>query len=77
MSEEQPHVRVTLDVIYQELMKMKADVADLKAASTAATVADHETRIRNVERQQWRWAGAAAAAGAGISTVINRIVGVE
>lgn len=36
-----------------------------------APVADHETRIRSLERRAWLLAGAAAAAGAGVGQLLD------
>lgn len=68
-----PYVKVSLDLIYTELMTVKSDVGEMKAASTVATVADHEGRIRALEKWVWRAAGVAAAGGAGLSQLITFI----
>lgn len=40
-----------------------AERADDREASTRATLADHEGRLRSLERRAWILAGGAAAAG--------------
>ena len=61
-----------------------ADVADLKVAiarietklDAALTVgADHEARIRRLERAVWLAAGAAAAAGGTLGSLATHILG--
>lgn len=69
-----PYVKVSLDLIYTELMAVKADVAEMKAASTAAIVADHEGRIRTLEKWVWGAAGIAAVGGAGLGQLITALM---
>ncbi|GAA1147837.1 hypothetical protein GCM10009651_35710 [Microbacterium natoriense] len=69
-----PYVKVSLDLIYTELMAVKADVAEMKAASTAAIVADHEGRIRTLEKWVWGASGIAAVGGAGLSQLITALM---
>ena len=63
---EGPHVKVTLDVIYDTLLTMQAQVAPLPAR-----VDDHEVRIRAIEKYLWIWIGASGLAGAGVASVVQ------
>ncbi len=63
---EHPHVKVTLDVIYDTLLTMQAQVAPLPAR-----VDDHEVRIRAIEKYLWIWIGASGLAGAGVASVVQ------
>lgn len=69
--EPTPYVKVSLDLIYTELMAVKSDVGEMKAASTVATVADHEGRIRALEKWVWGAAGLATIGGAGLAQLIT------
>ncbi|MEV1199471.1 hypothetical protein [Microbispora rosea] len=63
--------------IYDELKTVgsKLDRLDGKVDGTVAEVADHETRIRKLERVVWIAAGAAAAGGGVVGAVIRQAVG--
>ena len=63
---EHPHVKVTLDVIYDTLLTMQAQVAPLPDR-----VDDHEVRIRAIEKYLWIWIGASGLAGAGVASVVQ------
>ena len=73
-TESTPFVKVSLDLIYTELMTVKADVAEMKSASTAATVADHEGRLRTLEKWVWGAAGIAAVGGAGLGQLVTALM---
>lgn len=64
--EETPHVKVTLDVIYNAVLEIKGTLAPLPDR-----VDDHEVRIRAIEKYLWIWIGASGLAGAGISSVVQ------
>lgn len=74
-----PHVKITLADIWHELQLVRAEVADMKAANHTADlradVADHEARIRSLEKWVWRAAGLAAAVGLLGGGVLGDIVG--
>lgn len=72
--ESTPYVKVSLDLIYTELMAVKSDVGEMKAASTVAIVADHEGRIRALEKWVWGAAGIAAVSGAGLAQLITTLM---
>jgi len=63
---ERPYVKVTLDVIYDALLTMQAQVVPLPAR-----VDDHEVRIRAIEKYLWIWIGASGLAGAGVASVVQ------
>lgn len=77
MAAEDSGVRVTQAVIYETLMQLKTEVAILndkipaEIEKTDREIADHETRLRRLERQVWVIAGASAAAGSTVATFIN------
>lgn len=66
MAPEQPHVRVTLDKIYEELLSLKSDVQELKLTSTKEEVKDLRARIGALETWRWLVVGMATS----LSTVI-------
>lgn len=74
---EENGVRVTQAVIYETLMQLKTEVAILndkipsEIEKTDKEIADHEVRIRRLERQVWLIAGAAAAAGSTVANLLN------
>lgn len=77
MALEENGVRVTQAVIYETLMQLKTEVAILndkipsEIEKTDKEIADHEVRIRRLERQLWLIAGAAAAAGSTVANLLN------
>lgn len=52
-------------------VQLLVDVGVIK--STLAPIADHETRIRSLERRSWLLAGAAAVVGAGGAQLLEII----
>lgn len=64
--EDGPHVKVTLDVIYNAVLGLKEQLAPLPDR-----VDDHEIRIRAIEKYLWIWIGASGLAGAGVASVIQ------
>ena len=76
---EETGVRVTQAVIYETLMQLKTEVAILndkipsEIEKTDKEIADHEARIRKLERMIWVAAGAAAAGGSAMTTFISNI----
>lgn len=80
MPDNEPHVKVTLSTIYdiqQEhgkvLVEIKDTLKDLVDES-----ADHEVRIRTLERKVWTAAGWAAAlsalGGAGVLAAVQKLI---
>lgn len=61
LSDGLTRVETKLDGIGQGLTDLGKDVAD------------HETRLRTLERMQWTAAGVAACAGAGISYLVTML----
>jgi hypothetical protein len=70
MADEEPVVRVTLTTIYNKLLEVEDKVDPLPQR-----VADHEVRLRAIEKYLWIWIGAAAALGAGGSSLIQALIG--
>lgn len=67
-----PHVKVTLRDIYGLLLVLQADVAEVKGHDEQ--IADHEARIRVLEKWIWRASGLAGAAGALGGTAITQFL---
>lgn len=76
---EETGVRVTQAVIYETLMQLKTEVAILndkipaEIQKTDREIADHEHRIRKLERMIWLAAGAASAGGSAITSFMTRL----
>lgn len=76
MAAETEGVRVTQAVIYETLMALKTEVAILndkipnEIEKTDKEIADHEVRIRRLERQVWIAAGAAAVASSTLTNLL-------
>ncbi len=70
-----PHVKVTLDAIYTELLAIRSELAALNVESVTKDVEDHETRIRSLERWVWGAAGLGTIGGAGLSQILSRLFG--
>ena len=49
-SEDKPYVRITLDVIYDQLCQVRSKVDSL--ADMVEDIKDHESRIRDIEKQR-------------------------
>jgi hypothetical protein len=78
-TESENSVRVTQHVIYETLMQLKTEVAILndkipsEIEKTDREIADHELRIRKLERHMWLVAGASAAGASAISTMLSNL----
>lgn len=61
------NAEISLREVYDVLVEVRDDVTALKTSmdSTKTDVADHETRIRGLEKLVWKAAGAAAVVGSG------------
>ena len=68
-STDSAHVKVTLDVIYRELLDVKATVADLPN-----DVADHEARIRVIEKTIWAASGISGVVGGVLVALIGAML---
>lgn len=79
MAQENEGVRVTQTVIYETLMQLKTEVAILndripsEIEKTDREIADHELRIRKLERHMWLVAGASAAGASALSTMLSNM----
>lgn len=78
-AESENGVRVTQAVIYETLMELKTQVAILndripsEIEKTDREIADHEARIRKLERSMWLVAGASAAGAGVITSAVNNL----
>jgi len=66
---------ITLREVYDLVLEVRSEVALLKTTELKHDVEDHETRLRTVERWQWRAAGIAAAIGAAGGAVVTEMIG--
>lgn len=64
-----PHVKVTLDVIYRQLLEIESKVADLPT-----DVADHEARIRTLEKTTWAMSGIAGVVGSVLTFIVAEVL---
>lgn len=51
MTGPEPHTQVTAELIYRELVDLKADVKVMRHELTQ--IADHESRLRELEKARW------------------------
>lgn len=81
MSVPEGSIIITPAQMYESIQKdigeIKAGQSDLKVAlsSVPATVADHETRLRALERFKYLMIGAAAAIGGGSGALVSKLLG--
>lgn len=61
MAPEQPHVIVTLDKIYEQLLEVKSDVQAIKLTSTSEDVKELKKRVSALETWRWLVVGMATA----------------
>ncbi|QFU87889.1 hypothetical protein [Amycolatopsis sp. YIM 10] len=66
-------VVVTMNEIYAELQAVHDEVRDMR--SDVKSIADHESRIRSLERKIWIAAGIAAAGSGAIVQSLNAVLG--
>lgn len=64
-----PGVRITNRDIYDKLV-----VVERKVDPLPDRVADHEVRIRAIEKYLWIWIGASGVLGAGLGQIINTVI---
>ena len=70
MGDESPVVAVSLVQIYEKLVDI-----DKKFDPVPATIADHENRLRTLEKHMWVWVGAASLGSGGIGALITHLIG--
>ncbi|MGI8308131.1 hypothetical protein [Saccharopolyspora hattusasensis] len=65
-------VTITLSQMYGEMQAMHGEVREMRTELRAglATVSDHETRLRTLERKVWAAAGASGVLGAIITALL-------
>lgn len=66
-------VVITMDRIYTELRAVHDEVKDMRGE--VKDIADHENRLRSLERKIWIAAGVAAGLAGGIVQAINSVMG--
>lgn len=66
------HERPSLGKVYDAIAAVQTDVAVIKA--TLPDIADHEARLRQIEKRQWSFAGLATIGGAALSLIVERIL---
>lgn len=66
-------VVITMDRIYTELRAVHDEVRDMRGE--VKDIADHENRLRALERKVWVASGVAAGLAGGIVQAINSIMG--
>ncbi len=62
-----------LVTLHEKVIGIKEDIKEVKDGLNA-TVADHEVRIRAMEKKQWINTGIAGAVGAGLSLVAQYFI---
>lgn len=65
---------VTLREVYDLVLSVKQEVAGQNVPDIRIDVADHEARIRSLEKWVWRASGFAALGGAGLSLVVQELL---
>lgn len=70
------HVVVTLESIYSLVLETANGVstANQKLDAAAATINDHEGRLRALEKRVYVWAGAVGTAGGGLGALLLEAV---
>lgn len=66
-------VVITMDRIYTELQAVHDEVKDMRGE--VKDIADHENRLRSLERKLWAVAGVSAGLTGGIVQAINSLTG--
>ena len=66
---------ITLREVYDLVLEVRSEVTLLKSTELKSDVADHETRIRALERWIWRASGIAAAIGAAGGYIVTEVFG--
>lgn len=66
-------VVITMDRIYTELQAVHDEVRDMRGE--VKDIADHESRLRSLERKIWVAAGVTAGLAGGVVQAINSLTG--
>ena len=64
--------RPSIGKVYDAINDVRIDVAVIK--ESLPDIADHESRLRSLEKRVWSFAGLATLAGATLSAVIDRLL---
>lgn len=68
-----PVVKVTLNDIYATVQRVEKKVDAMEGQKE--DIADHEERIRSLEKWIWRASGLAALGGAGLGQALTKLLG--
>ena len=69
MNDPQTHAVITLREVYDAVVGLKEELNGVPKIT-----ADHEERIRELERRVWSFAGIATILGAGLAQLISFLV---
>jgi hypothetical protein len=69
MNDPQNHAVITLREVYDAVVGLKVELDGIPKIA-----ADHENRIRDLERKVWSYSGLAAIAGAVIAQLISYLL---
>lgn len=69
MNDNQTHAVITLREVYDVVVQLKEELNGVPRIT-----ADHEERIRDLERKVWSFSGIAAVAGAGLAQLISYLL---
>jgi hypothetical protein len=69
MNDPQSHAVITLREVYDAVVGLKVELDGIPKIA-----ADHENRIRDLERKVWSYSGLAAIAGAVIAQLISYLL---
>ena len=69
MNDNQTHAVITLREVYDVVVQLKEELNGVPKIT-----ADHEERIRDLERKVWSFSGIAAVAGAGLAQLISYLL---
>lgn len=74
-TEPGPAVTIGLREVYDLVLEVKSQVGELKTTEIVADVADHENRIRTIEKWMWKQVGLGAAIGSLGGFILSELVG--
>jgi hypothetical protein len=69
MNDNQTHAVITLREVYDVVVQLKEELNGVPRIT-----ADHEDRIRDLERKVWSFSGIAAIIGAALSQLITALM---
>jgi hypothetical protein len=69
MNDPQSHAVITLREVYDVVVQLKEELNGVPRIT-----ADHEERIRDLERKVWSFSGLAAIAGAALAQLISYLL---